>query len=90
MQSLMRDGVVLVDEVPECSDASELLDFVYRVLGGMQKDPARDEPNWKITKKSGATSISYAHDKRLINHTDQSIPPHGVPGLVRSNCYNDG
>ena len=82
LKTLMRDGVVLVDGVPECSDATELKDFTYRVLGGLQKDPARDEPNWKITKKEGATSVSYAHDKRLINHTDQSVPPHGIPGLV--------
>ena len=82
LKALMRDGVVLVDGVPECSDATELKDFTYRVLGGLQKDPAREEPNWKITKKEGATSVSYAHDKRLINHTDQSVPPHGIPGLV--------
>jgi alpha-ketoglutarate-dependent taurine dioxygenase len=82
LKALMRDGVVLVDGVPECSDATVLKDFTYRVLGGLQKDPARDEPNWKITKKEGATSVSYAHDKRLINHTDQSVPPHGIPGLV--------
>ena len=82
LKALMRDGVVLVDGVPECSDATELKEFTYRVLGGLQKDPARDEPNWRITKKEGATSVSYAHDKRLINHTDQSVPPHGIPGLV--------
>ena len=82
LKVLMRDGVVLVDGVPECSDATELKEFTYRVLGGLQKDPARDEPNWRITKKEGATSVSYAHDKRLINHTDQSVPPHGIPGLV--------
>ena len=82
LKTLMKDGVVLVDNVPECSDSSELIDFTYRVLGGLQKDPARDEPNWRITKKEGATSVSYAHDKRLINHTDQSVPPHGIPGLV--------
>jgi hypothetical protein len=82
LKVIMRDGVVLVDNVPECSDATELKDFTYRVLGGLQKDPARDEPNWRITKKEGATSVSYAHQKRLINHTDQSVPPHGIPGLV--------
>eukprot|EP00596_Hydrurales_sp_CCMP1899_P001977 CAMPEP_0119037486 /NCGR_PEP_ID=MMETSP1177-20130426/5863_1 /TAXON_ID=2985 /ORGANISM="Ochromonas sp, Strain CCMP1899" /LENGTH=498 /DNA_ID=CAMNT_0006998813 /DNA_START=118 /DNA_END=1615 /DNA_ORIENTATION=- len=82
LKTLMRDGVVLVDGVPECADATQLTDFTYRVLGGLQKDPARDESNWKITKKEGATSVSYAHDKRLINHTDQSVPPHGIPGLV--------
>lgn len=46
MKTLLRDGAVLVDHVPECPDAAELLDFTYRTMGGLQKDPTRDEPNW--------------------------------------------
>mmetsp|Transcript_4627 Transcript_4627/g.7567 ORF Transcript_4627/g.7567 Transcript_4627/m.7567 type:complete len:503 (+) Transcript_4627:161-1669(+) len=90
LEALMRDGVMLIDGAPDCEDASLLLDFTYKFMGGLQKDPTRNEPNWKITKKAGATSISYAHDKRLINHTDQSVPPHGLPGLVLVMHYIQG
>ena len=90
LKTLMRDGVVLVDNVPSTDDAALLNDFAYRALGGLQKDPTRDEANWKITKKDGATSVSYAHDKRLINHTDQSVPTHGIPGVILIMHYLKG
>lgn len=93
LQDLMQKGVVLVDGMPPPSEddsGSALKNFIERSMGGLQKDPTRDEPNWQITKKVGATSISYDHDKRLNSHTDSSIPPHGLPGLVLSMCYVNG
>jgi hypothetical protein len=90
LRTLVKDGFCLVENAPSTSDSQLLHDFVYEILGGLQKDPAREMANWQITKKEGATSISYAHDKRLINHTDQSIPPHGIPGLVLVMHYIAG
>mmetsp|Transcript_12978 Transcript_12978/g.33368 ORF Transcript_12978/g.33368 Transcript_12978/m.33368 type:complete len:418 (-) Transcript_12978:625-1878(-) len=93
LKALAETGVAMVDNVPEPSEddaASSLKHFLDRALGGLQKDPTRDEPNWQITKKVGATSISYDHDKRLNAHTDQSVPPHGLPGVVLSMNYVSG
>eukprot|EP00471_Norrisiella_sphaerica_P013368 CAMPEP_0184492104 /NCGR_PEP_ID=MMETSP0113_2-20130426/22309_1 /TAXON_ID=91329 /ORGANISM="Norrisiella sphaerica, Strain BC52" /LENGTH=513 /DNA_ID=CAMNT_0026876755 /DNA_START=96 /DNA_END=1637 /DNA_ORIENTATION=- len=90
MESLMRDGVVIVENAPEATSGSVLLDFVYASLGGMQKDPTREEPNWMIEKRENPSSVSYDHDKGLCLHTDQSIPPHGYSGLVLSMHYING
>jgi len=91
LQTLMRHGVVIVDDVPtDLKDSSTVLNFANSALGGMQKDPARDEPNWVIQAKDGAQSISYAQPKRLNNHTDQSIPAHGIPALVLVVHYVQG
>jgi len=90
MQSLVKDGVVVVDNMPKVDDASALLQFTDDHCGSLQKDPAREEANWKITKKDGAQSISYNKDARLNNHTDQSIPSHGAVGLLLAIHYIDG
>ena len=92
MRDLMRAGAIIVDDVPENEkDSTTLHAFVDDVLGGMQKDPCRDERNWKIVKKRGASSISYDPEKRLNNHTDQSVPPWGgVPALVLIMHYQKG
>jgi len=89
-KALMRDGVAMIDNVPDAEDAEVLRHFTYEALGGLQKDPAREEPNWKIQKRENAKSISYDHDKGLNLHTDQSIPPHGEPGLLLSMHYVEG
>lgn len=90
MRVLARHGAAVVQDIPEVHDASTLLDFASTCFGGMQKDPARQEPNWKITKKADAKSISYNQDLRLNNHTDQSVPPHGIPGVLLLIHYIDG
>lgn len=92
MRELMRVGAVLIDDVPENEvDSTTLHAFVDDVLGGMQKDPCRDERNWKIVKKADASSISYDPEKRLNNHTDQSVPPWGgTPALVLIMHYQKG
>ena len=52
MRDLMRAGAVVIDDVPTNEvDSGTLHAFVDDVLGGMQKDPCRDERNWKIVKK---------------------------------------
>ncbi len=90
LQQLMRHGVVVIEEAPDVDDASALLDFVNHCLGGLQKDPARDEANWTIVKKEGAASISYNPDLRLNNHTDQSLPSAGIPALALVIHYAGG
>mmetsp|Transcript_90089 Transcript_90089/g.280442 ORF Transcript_90089/g.280442 Transcript_90089/m.280442 type:complete len:461 (+) Transcript_90089:67-1449(+) len=90
LKDLMRHGVVVVEDVPEAEDSSVLLDFAKSCLGGLQKDPAREEANWRIVKKDGAASISYNQDMRLNQHTDQSIPGHGIPALVLVVHYCKG
>lgn len=90
MQAVMEHGVVILDNVPHSEDSSILLDFVDNCLGGMQKDPARDEPNWVIKRKAGAVSVSYAQQTRLNNHTDQSVPAHGIPALLLVINYVEG
>ena len=89
---LMRDGVVLVDNVPEddSDEARELRSFIDHALGGLQKDPTRGEPNWKIVKTPGADSISYDPIKLLYLHSDSSIPPYGIPAVVLSMHYVKG
>jgi len=87
---LVGKGVALVDNVPTTDNASELIDFIQHSLGGLQKDPTRQEPNWKIVHQPSAASISYDPAKRLYQHTDSSIPPHGIPGLALSMHYVKG
>ena len=87
---LVGKGVALVDNVPETDDASELIVFIQHSLGGLQKDPTRQEPNWKIVHKPSAASISYDPAKRLYQHTDSSVPPHGIPGLALAMHYVKG
>lgn len=90
MQAVMQHGAIILDNVPPSEDSSVLLDFANNCLGGMQKDPARDEPNWVIKQKAGAVSVSYAQDTRLNNHTDQSVPAHGIPALLLVINYVEG
>lgn len=90
MQAVMEHGVIILDNVPVADDSSVLMDFVNKCLGGMQKDPARDEPNWVIQRKAGAVSVSYAQERRLNNHTDQSVPAHGIPALLLVVNYIEG
>jgi len=94
LQTLMRNGIAIVDNVPP-SAANEpinttILNFTDKILGGMQKDPARTDPNWVIQKKENAQSISYAQQTRLNNHTDQSVPAHGIPALLLVVHYVKG
>lgn len=93
LKALVDIGVVMINSVPlsmESDSASSLKHFMDRAFGGLQKDHSRDEPNWEITQKVGATSISYDHDKFLNGHTDQSVPPNGLPGIVLSINYVTG
>jgi len=87
-----RRGVCFVDGVPHNeTDSTTLHAFVDDVLGGMQKDPCREERNWKIVHKVDAKSISYDPVKRLNNHTDQSVTPWGgIPGVVLIMHYQKG
>merc|ERR1712113_139188 len=91
MQDLIRYGAVLIDNAPATEDASRLHEFTTDVLGGLQKDPCREENNWKIVRKENASSISYDPIKRLLNHTDSSVPPWGgMPALVLVMHYVKG
>mmetsp|Transcript_88660 Transcript_88660/g.271437 ORF Transcript_88660/g.271437 Transcript_88660/m.271437 type:complete len:489 (-) Transcript_88660:188-1654(-) len=90
MRALLRDGAIVVQDMPDVADASALIRFTDEHAGSLQKDPARDEANWKITKRENAQSISYNADLRLNNHTDQSIPSHGAVGLLLAVHYVDG
>ena len=57
---------------------------------GLQKEPTRDEANWRIVRRESAASISYDPAKRLYQHTDSSVPPHGIPALVLTMHYVEG
>jgi alpha-ketoglutarate-dependent taurine dioxygenase len=89
LKDLMRYGAAIIDG---CADPGEpaLHRFADTCMGGLQKDPTRPESNWKIVKREGATSVSYDHLKRLNQHTDSSIPPHGVPALGLVLHYAEG
>jgi len=93
-ETLMREGAVLVDGVPpqdaDAKEATVLSAFVDAALGSLQKDPTRTEANWKIVKKPTSASVSYDPVKWLYAHTDASIPPHGVPGLLLTMHYVRG
>jgi alpha-ketoglutarate-dependent taurine dioxygenase len=90
LQVLMKHGVVIIDNVPEAKDGSVVRSFADECLGGMQKDPARADPNWVIQRKESAVSVSYAQTNRLNNHTDQSVPAHGIPALLLAVHYVSG
>ena len=52
---------------------------------------APEVPRGTIVKKPDASSISYDPEKRLNNHTDQSVPPWGgIPALVLIMHYQKG
>jgi len=89
LQTMLKVGCVAIDG---CSTPGEeaLRTLADCAFGGLQKDPTRDIANWKIVKKEGATSVSYDHLKRLNQHTDSSVPPHGLPALALLMHYADG
>lgn len=89
LQDVVRYGAVIIDG---CANpgVEGLHNFADKALGGLQKDPTRPEAHWKIVKKDGATSVSYDHLKRLNQHTDSSIPPHGLPALCLLFHYAEG
>ena len=89
IQAMLRVGCIAIDG---CDDPGEvaLRRLADNAFGGLQKDPTRDIANWKIVKKDGATSVSYDHLKRLNQHTDSSIPPHGLPALCLLMHYAEG
>ena len=89
IQSMLHHGAVAIEgcEHPGEEALRELADMAF---GGLQKDPTRDSANWKIVGKEGATSVSYDHLKRLNQHTDSSIPPHGTPALALLLHYAAG
>eukprot|EP00316_Scyphosphaera_apsteinii_P004387 CAMPEP_0119313676 /NCGR_PEP_ID=MMETSP1333-20130426/29989_1 /TAXON_ID=418940 /ORGANISM="Scyphosphaera apsteinii, Strain RCC1455" /LENGTH=483 /DNA_ID=CAMNT_0007318573 /DNA_START=83 /DNA_END=1534 /DNA_ORIENTATION=+ len=89
LQDMVRFGAVIIDGCTT-PGVEALHHFADTALGGLQKDPTRPESNWKILKKDGATSVSYDHLKRLNQHTDSSIPPHGLPALCLLMHYADG
>lgn len=90
MKSLVRDGAVIIQDVPEAKGPEYLNEFTEEHAGALQKDPARAEANWLIATKDGAQSISYNAGLRLNNHTDQSIPSHGAVGLLLAVNYIKG
>eukprot|EP00933_Yihiella_yeosuensis_P035332 TRINITY_DN2885_c3_g1_i1.p1 TRINITY_DN2885_c3_g1~~TRINITY_DN2885_c3_g1_i1.p1 ORF type:complete len:456 (-),score=73.45 TRINITY_DN2885_c3_g1_i1:267-1634(-) len=89
IKSLLVDGVVKVTSVPNPSEEA-LHHFCNVCFAGLQKDPSRAEANWMIVKKTEASSISYDPDMRLNNHTDQSLPNHGIPGIALVVHYAEG
>jgi alpha-ketoglutarate-dependent taurine dioxygenase len=90
LQTLMKYGVVIIDNVPAAQDGAVVRGFADNCLGGMQKDPSRSDPNWVIQRKESAVSVSYAQTNRLNNHTDQSVPAHGIPALLLAVHYVAG
>jgi len=80
LQVLLRDGAFKITDVPSPGPAA-LHAFADACFNGLQKDPSRTEANWEIAPKEGAASISYAPTLKLNNHTDQSLPNHGIPAL---------
>ena len=89
LKVLLRNGVVQVKDVPTPGEP-RLIQFCDSVLGGLQKDPSREEAHWRIEKKASAASVSYNPDLRLNNHTDQSLANHGIPGLLLVMHYAKG
>lgn len=90
LKAILQVGLVKVRGAPLDQGVAALHDFCVARVGTMQKDPAREESNWKITHREGAKSISYNPSLRLSNHTDQSVPPHGTPGLLLTMLYQHG
>ena len=64
--------------------------FIDYTCNGLQKDPSRAEANWLIEKKESAASVSYNPSTRLNNHSDQSLPNHGIPALLLTMHYVAG
>ncbi len=64
--------------------------FIDFTCGGLQKDPSREESNWLIARKDQAASVSYNPATRLNNHSDQSLPNHGIPGVFLVMHYAQG
>jgi len=89
IQRILRHGAVKVTGAPDPGE-ERLRSFVYDCFGGLQKDPSRAEANWKIVRKEGAASVSYNPTVRLNNHTDQSLPNHGIPALLLAMHYAEG
>jgi len=89
LENVIRDGVVKVTGIPNSGEKA-LHEFAKFAVGGLQKDPSRKEANWKIERKEEAASISYNPEVRLNNHTDQSLPNHGTPGLFLIMHYVKG
>jgi hypothetical protein len=89
IQSILKAGIVRVSGIQNPNEAT-LHDFCDSCVGGMQKDASRKEPHWIIEKKPDFASVSYNHDVRLNNHTDQSLPNHGIPGLCLVIQYSRG
>eukprot|EP01047_Picozoa_sp_COSAG01_P003012 COSAG01_NODE_86_length_27623_cov_39.847224_2_plen_582_part_00 len=89
LQTVLRDGAVKIVGAPRPGEAQlhELADFCFN---GLQKDPSREESNWKIVKKLSAASVSYDPDRRLNNHTDQSLPNYGTPAVFLLMHYAQG
>lgn len=67
-----------------------LHEFADYVCNGLQKDPSRDEANWVIRRKETAASVSYNPKTRLNNHSDQSLPNHGIPAIFLLMHYAAG
>lgn len=89
LKTLFVDGVAKVYGAPS-GGQDRLHEFANHCVGGLQKDPSRQEANWKIEKKLSAASISYNPDLKLNNHTDQSLPNHGIPGIFLVMHYAKG
>ena len=89
IQAVLHHGGAIIDGCDEPGEAA-LRRLADGAFGGLQKDPTRDIANWKIVRKEGATSVSYDHLKRLNQHTDSSIPPHGLPALCLLMHYAGG
>ena len=89
IEAVLYHGGVLIEGCDEPGEVA-LRKLADNAFGGLQKDPTRDIANWRIVRKDGATSVSYDHLKRLNQHTDSSIPPHGVPALCLLMHYEQG
>jgi len=89
IRAALFHGGVMIDGCEEPGEKA-LRRLADEAFGGLQKDPTREVANWKIVKKEGATSVSYDHLKRLNQHTDSSIPPHGLPALCLLMHYVHG
>ena len=73
-EALLRDGVARVEDVDVPSEEA-LRSFVGAALGGLQKDPCREIPNWKIVVNPKASSISCAPPRApLLGLLQASLP----------------
>jgi len=89
IESVLYHGGAMIEGCEEPGEVA-LRRLADDAFGGLQKDPTRDIANWRIVRKEGATSVSYDYLKRLNQHTDSSIPPHGVPALCLLMHYEEG